>query len=202
MKTTRWGSRFGGSRFVGGLVGVAFLVTAASAQASLVWQIETTFGSGDVTFPSATGNSPAGIDLSFGDFTEDHITSAQWTIDETSWELTLLAITAQRCTPTVGTQTDSCERGDHVPGDRWTREWIYLSFGRSTSALFENFCSSGSSSGCTGFFSTRARDDFLDFNLMATPVHNDIPAPASLALFVIAIGGLGFIMRRRGPVRT
>ena len=190
MKTMR-----GFSKLIGGLVGLVVCALAGAAQASLVWQIETTFGSGEITFPDATGDSSTGVEFSFVGFAEDDIAAINWTVDETTWELNRFRLQVLFCTPAEGTPTDSCFISDHVIDDEWTETILDLSLSAATFYINSVSCILGDPQ-CTLAISAPTTSN-EDFDPTFTAVHEDIPEPTSFALFAIALGGLGFLTRRR-----
>ncbi|MEM7225137.1 MAG: PEP-CTERM sorting domain-containing protein [Pseudomonadota bacterium] len=190
----------GFSKLIGGVVGLAFLAMAGTAQASLIQNLTVTdnqdgggfTGTGRIEFDSLSGNSAAGVvsfsftpstntpnfDGSPPVFTEADIISVSWLIED--WELVEFSLVA----------------GDMIStpfgGSTWgivldlTNELVRFPCFSAVSVPASLLCGPTS-----GVISVAGRD------LSTEPVHNDIPEPASLALFAIALGGLGFMARRR-----
>ena len=86
---------------LGAVFGFACVMGLASrgAQATIIENIfeqGTTNQLGTISFPSTSGTSAAGVDLSFGAFTAADITSASWTLDSSNFDVLALSLSALR----------------------------------------------------------------------------------------------------------
>ncbi len=171
-------------------LGVAWLFAAVvwlphKAEASLTQVIFDPFTDtklGEIAFPSATGSSAVGVDFSFDGgfmsflFTEADITSITWVLDPDSWDIISIGVGAF--------QGDIvCENNSALPCSN-----AVLNLGLSTATIASFSCPGGGAHCIVG-------DSFFD-----VAFRHAVPKPPSLALFVIALGGLGFMMRRRRVV--
>jgi hypothetical protein len=119
---------------------------------------------GNVSFPSASGDSVAGVDLSYDSFTAADITSVSWTLNPSSFAVLSLSLSAA---------TGSCS-GANAPCSIGT-------LGLSADAAFPGGLSC-SGNECLGF------EEFVpvDYVLAA------IPEPSTWAMMLIGFAGLGF----------
>src|SRR5262245_9678541 len=77
----------------------ALIVFSSQAQASIEFDIIDALGGptiGSITFPSASGSSPDGVELNFDGFTAAHITSINWALAPGSLNVDSLTLSARR----------------------------------------------------------------------------------------------------------
>lgn len=172
-------------RFVARSFFVACLLAALAwqpheAEASLIQDIfvdDTDIKIGEISFPSDSGSSAAGVEFSLFGFDEGDITSITWTLDLMTWAVSTLDLQAF-----MGDAT--------CPGDTLPCSNSALALSSSTLSQETFRCNPG------GPF-------LFCFSLESNPVtvefRHAVPLPGTLVLSVSAFAGLGVgaLMRRR-----
>jgi hypothetical protein len=85
--------------------------TVHYAQAEIIENIfvqGTTTQLGSVSFPSVSGTTAAGVDLTYGSFTAADITSVSWTLNPSNFEVIALALRALTGDATCSPATAPC----------------------------------------------------------------------------------------------
>jgi|SRR5271170_2931111 hypothetical protein len=126
---------------------------------------------GSVSFPTTSGTSTAGVDLSYAPFSTADITSASWTLDPSNFDVLALSLSAFQGDNPCDTSTAPC-----------SNRTLQLS---ASDAEPGQFSCSGDE--CLGF----APIIPIDF-VAAAPV----PEPATLAVLAAGLLGLGAVLRR------
>jgi hypothetical protein len=124
---------------------------------------------GSVTFPTLTGDTAAGVILSFDGFTQPDITSISWSIDAKTYDLTALDLYAR-------TGEFPCNPG-------MTCSYSFLSLSPTSETQGGGGCSlSDGLPLCTRF----------SFGQAIAFVPTAIPEPSTWAMMLLGFAGLGF----------
>ena len=124
---------------------------------------------GSVSFPSVSGDSVTGVDLSYGSFTTADITSASWTLDPSTFEVLSLSLSAA-----IG----SCSEASAPCSSSSLQLTPDVAFPGALS------CSDDE---CLGF------EEFVPVDY----VFAAIPEPSTWAMMLLGFAGLGFAGYRK-----
>ena len=178
------------SKIAGALILSAFLLTTTSAQAALIQNLisEVGLGSGQIEFSTKSGNDKSGVvafsfDVTAGpgspqSYGLDNIDTIVWSIDD-EWVLSIALVS--KLTPFENGLFSAITLTQSMDG-------IY--------PCLTDAEASGSTMATQQCSSPNNDLGLLGGRLITEAVH-DAPEPSTLALFLVALGGLGFMARRR-----
>jgi hypothetical protein len=136
-----------------------------------IFEIDTTNLLGTISFPSISGDSVAGVVLSYESFTASDITSVSWTLDPTTDDVLAISLSAL--------QGD----GGCGPGSTCSNSTAGLSLIFATSGGIS--CSSGGD-GVPGNCTSFERETFIQYAPTA------VPELSTWAMSCLGFAGLGF----------
>jgi hypothetical protein len=138
-----------------------------------IFELDTSNLLGSISFPSISGDSSAGVVLSYGSFTASDITSVSWTLDPTTDDVLAIGLSAL--------QGDA----DCGPGSNCSNSTAGLSLTFATSG--GTSCSSGGD-GVPGECSAFERETLVQYAPTAA-----VPELSTWAMGCLGFAGLGFV---------
>jgi hypothetical protein len=163
---------------IGALAAVVAVTLALGASASRAAIVETIIDAnsdtvlGSISFPTFTGDSDAGVLLSFGGFTQADITSISWSLDPSTEAVVALDLNALKGDNPCPNGTASCSNST-------------LNLSPTLATLGGRSCSF---SGDTGFCEAFAEEEPIRFVAA--------PEPSTWAMMIVGFVGLGLAGRR------